>query len=245
LFILSSTEEYVRNRLDDQIKWYSEKSAFNKSRYRLFQVVIIVASGTIPILNLTATAFMDDAQHAALFTSSILGSIITIITAFSQMEKYFETWILYRTTVETLKREKFLYINNAADYSNLGDTEKNRLLVERVEVLLSSENSKFFALQQQQQQQQQASQQQQRPSSEEQKEKKDLSDVSPKISSLSDSVVKALSGISFPKNRQDILNHIEQNKGKIENADSVIKTISVLPARDYISLQDFENELLR
>jgi hypothetical protein len=54
-----------------------------------------------------------------------------------------------------------------------------------------------------------------------------------------------LSGISFPKNRQDILNHIEQNKGKIENADSVIKTISVLPARDYTSLQDFENELLR
>jgi hypothetical protein len=146
---LSSTEEYVRNRLDDQIKWYSEKSAFNKSRYRLFQVVIIIASGTIPILNLTVTAFKDDAQHVALFTSSILGSIITIITAFLQMEKYFDNWILYRTTAESLKREKILFQNNAGEYSNLNESEKNRILVERVEAMLSSENAKFFASQQQ------------------------------------------------------------------------------------------------
>ena len=229
---------YIKERLDDQILWYEKKSAYNKLRFRITQVIIIIASAIIPIINLAAPA--ENAQNA-LFTTAILGTIVTIVAAFSQMEKYFETWILYRTTVETLKREKFLYMNDAADYSNLGDIEKNRLLIERVEVLLSSENSKFFALQQQQQR---ASQQLQ-PSSKEQKEKKDLSDVSPKISSLSDSVLKALSGISFPKNRQDILNHIEQNKGKIENADSVIKTISVLPARDYTSLQDFENELLR
>jgi len=229
---------YIKERLDDQILWYEKKSASNKLRFRITQVIIIIASAIIPIINLAVPA--ENTQNA-LFTTAILGTIVTIVAAFSQMEKYFETWILYRTTVETLKREKFLYMNDAADYSNLGDTEKNKLLIERVEVLLSSENSNFFALQQQQQR----ANQQQQPSSEEPKEKKDLSDVSPKISSLSDSVVKALSGISFPKNRQDILNHIEQNKGKIENADSVIKTISVLPARDYNSLKDFENELLR
>ena len=233
---------YIKERLDDQILWYEKKSAYNKLRFRITQVIIIIASAIIPIINLVVAPQQQNPQNA-LFITAILGTIVTIVTAFSQMEKYFETWILYRTTVETLKREKFLYMNDAADYLNLGDTEKNRLLVERVEVLLSSENSKFFALQQQQQR---ASQQQQQPSSsEEQKEKKDLNSISPKISSLTDSVVKALSGISFPKNRQDILNHIEQNKGKIENADSVIKTISVLPARDYNSLQDFENELLR
>lgn len=229
---------YIKERLDDQISWYEKKSAYNKLRFRITQVIIIIASAIIPIINLSVPT---GSEQNALLTTAILGSIVTIVAAFSQMEKYFETWILYRTTVETLKREKFLYANDAGDYSNLGDTEKNKLLVQRVEVVLSSENSKFFALQQQQQQ----VRQRQQPSSEEQNEKKDRSDVSPKISSLSDSVVKALSGISFPKNRQDILNHIEQNKVKIENADSVIKTISVLPARDYNSLQDFENELLR
>jgi hypothetical protein len=228
---------YIKERIDDQISWYEKKSAYNKIRYRITQVIIIIASAIIPIINLSA-APQENAQNA-LLTTAILGSIVTIVAAFSQMEKYSETWILYRTTGEALKREKFLYINDAANYSNLGDEDKNRLLVERVEVLLSSENSKFFALQQQQQIRQQ------QPSSEEQQEKKDKSVLSPKISSLTESVTKALSGISFPKNRQDILNHIEQNKGQIENSDSIIKTISVLPARDYNSLQDFENELLR
>ena len=227
---------YIKERLDDQISWYEKKSAYNKIRFRITQIIIIIAGAIIPIINLSVP---KGSEENALLTTAILGSIVTIVAAFSQMEKYFETWILYRTTVEALKREKFLYANDAANYSNLKDEDKNRLLVERVEVLLSSENSKFFALQQQQQ----IRQQQQSPS--EQQTPKNESDISPKISSLTESVVKALSGISFPKNRQDILNHIEQNKGQIENADSVIKTISILPAREYNSLQDFENELLR
>src|SRR5919107_1821784 len=88
-------------------------------------------------------------MSSALFVSSILGTIITVVTAFMQMEKYFDNWILYRTTAESLKREKILFQNNAGEYSNLNESEKNRILVERVEAMLSSENAKFFASQQQ------------------------------------------------------------------------------------------------
>jgi hypothetical protein len=147
---LSSAEEFIKNRLDDQIKWYGEKSALNKRRYRLFQIVIIIAGAIIPIMNLASTAGLRvGPMHSALFASSILGSIITVITAFLQMEKYFENWILYRTTAESLKREKVLYENDAGEYTNLSEIDKSRILVERVEAMLSSENSKFFALQQQ------------------------------------------------------------------------------------------------
>lgn len=44
------------------------------------------------------------------------------------MKKYFETWILYRTTAEALKRENFLFQNSK---SNLSEPDENRLLVER------------------------------------------------------------------------------------------------------------------
>jgi uncharacterized protein DUF4231 len=146
---LSNTEEYIKGRIDDQMKWYSEKSAFNKSRYRLFQIVIIIASALIPIINLTASAFDIWWQHAALIITAFLGSIITVITAFLQMERYFDNWILYRTTLESLKREKILFHNNAGEYANLSENDKNRVLVERVEAMLSSENAKFLTLQQQ------------------------------------------------------------------------------------------------
>ena len=108
---------------------------------------------------------------AALISSAILGSIITIITAFTQMEKYFETWILYRTTEESLRREKFLFINESGEYSNLTEINRNRHLVEKVESLLSSESSKFFAFQQQQQQQQPEQQQQEQQKQQEQQQK--------------------------------------------------------------------------
>jgi hypothetical protein len=42
-----------------------------------------------------------------------------------------------------------LYENNAREYINLSEIDKSRILVERVETMLLSENSKFFALQQQ------------------------------------------------------------------------------------------------
>jgi len=145
---LSELTDYIKIRLDDQMLWYSKKSAYNRRMYRIFQIVIIIVSAVIPLINLTASA-ANGAQRGALITTAILGSIITVVTAFMQMEKYFENWILYRTTLESLKREKLFFQNNVGEYSKLTQVDKNQLLVERIEALLSSEHSKFFALQQQ------------------------------------------------------------------------------------------------
>jgi Protein of unknown function (DUF4231) len=153
---LSNINDYIKDRLDEQRSWYAAKAAYNKSRYRIFQIIVIVASAIIPVINLTSgwgTNTNQDAIHAALLTTSIISAGVTIIIAFTQMEKYFETWVLYRTTAEALRREKFLFENSCAVYYNLAEVDKNRLLVERVEAMLSSENSKFFAFQQQTRQQ--------------------------------------------------------------------------------------------
>ena len=112
--MLSEIADYLKARVDDQMQWYSKKSAYNKKMYRYFQFIIIVVSAVIPLINLTATA-TPWAQHGALITTAILGSIIAIVTAFMQMEKYFESWILCRTTLESLKREKVLFQNNVGE----------------------------------------------------------------------------------------------------------------------------------
>ena len=170
---MAAIDNYIKERLDDQRSWYAQKAAFNKSRYRTFQIIAIVATAIIPVINLTSGWSLDSgAQRAALLASSIISAGVAIIIAISQMEKYFETWILYRTTAEALKREKFLFQNGCAQYSNLSEPDKNRLLVERVESMTSSENSKFFAFQQQtreMQQQQGPMQQKQGTTPEQQK----------------------------------------------------------------------------
>ncbi|HEY7572904.1 MAG TPA: DUF4231 domain-containing protein [Nitrososphaeraceae archaeon] len=147
---MAAIDNYIEERLDDQRSWYAQKAAFNKSRYRTFQIIAIIATAIIPVINLTSGWSLDSVtQRAALLASSIISAGVAIIIAISQMEKYFETWLLYRTTAEALKRERFLFQNSCAQYSNLSEPDKNRLLVERVEAMTSSENSKFFAFQQQ------------------------------------------------------------------------------------------------
>ena len=53
---------------------------------------------------------------------------------------------MYRTSTELLKKEKFFFENSAGEYSNLVDKEKNELLVERVESIVSAETSKYKVL---------------------------------------------------------------------------------------------------
>jgi hypothetical protein len=48
-----------------------------------------------------------------------------------------------------------LFLNSAGKYSDLNDNIKNKILVENVEAILSSETSKFFALHQPEKLQQQ------------------------------------------------------------------------------------------
>jgi len=71
-----------------------------------------------------------------------------IITGLTQLEKYQENWIIYRTTNELLKKEKYSYENEAGDYTDLDESKRKKLLVERVESIVSSETSKYFTVHQ-------------------------------------------------------------------------------------------------
>ena len=145
---MSQIEDYIQNRVDNQIKWYSQKATFNKFRYRIIEIIIIVSGALIPIINSSAIFYPKEANYSNLvFTSSVLGFIVTIAVGLSQLEKYFETWNLYRTNAEVLKKEKFLYQNNAGQYAKITQEDRDILFVENIEFILSSEVTKYFSMQ--------------------------------------------------------------------------------------------------
>jgi Protein of unknown function (DUF4231) len=140
----SHKNSYKQNRLEDQITWYSKKAQHNKIRFRLCQAIILVAGSTIPIINVAGFGDM-----ATRITSSVIGALIATATGVTQLEKYQENWIVYRTTSELLKKEKYFFENNAGDYSKIEEEEeKRKILVERVEGIVSSETSKYFYIHQ-------------------------------------------------------------------------------------------------
>jgi hypothetical protein len=63
-----------------------------------------------------------------------------------QLHKYHENWITFRSTQELLKREKYLYLNDAGEYANIEPEIKKRLLVENTESIVSSETSRYFTI---------------------------------------------------------------------------------------------------
>ena len=131
---------YKEERLENQIQWYSRKARYNKTRYKTFQTIILVAGAMIPLINI-----VDFLDLSVRIITSLLGGVIIVITGLTLLQRYEENWILYRATVELLKREKYLYENETGDYYALSDPQKNRLLVERVESIVSPETSRYFA----------------------------------------------------------------------------------------------------
>jgi hypothetical protein len=125
-------EQYLAERLDDQLGWYDKKSQWNQSWFKRLRLAEIVAAATIPFL---AGMGVWSLQPVVI---GLLGMLVAVAAAAISLFKYQENWIQYRTTAEQLRHEKFLFLTNVAPYHG---AESFALLVERVENLISRENS--------------------------------------------------------------------------------------------------------
>jgi hypothetical protein len=120
-------------RLENQISWYSRKSAFNRMRFKAIKVSQIVIAASVPVL--AAVSAVPRVWLGA------LGALLVILESLQQLFQYQENWITYRSTSEALKHEKFLYLADAGPYMHT--RRKDGLLAERVEGLVSQEHARW------------------------------------------------------------------------------------------------------
>ncbi len=126
-------EEYIQNRVDDQISWYNKKSGINKKYHYQAKVWVIIFSAMIPFatgINSEMTPWMD-------YFIGVLGIVIVILTAVSTLYKFQDKWSNYRRTAELLTHEKYLFQTNSGSYGSHKDPFK--LLVYRVENTINEE----------------------------------------------------------------------------------------------------------
>lgn len=128
-------EDYIKSRLEDQISWYSRKSSMNQRMFKRLQLVTIIFSTSIPFL----TAYTSDNEIVRVIVG-LIGIAVAAITAISGLYKYQENWLAYRTTSESLKHQKFLYLTSTEPYH---DEDAFNLLVQNVEMTISKENSNW------------------------------------------------------------------------------------------------------
>ena len=127
-------DEYIKERIDDQIEWYDKKSSKNQNCYKGLQILLILSGITIPFISGYVTTESIDLKIIV----GALGIIIAAITAINGLFKFQEHWITYRTTSESLKHEKYLFFTKTDPYDL---DEPFPFLVKRVEALISKENT--------------------------------------------------------------------------------------------------------
>lgn len=131
--------DYIEDRVNDQIKWYDSKSIKTQRKYKIYKGITIITSAFIPILS-----FTNIPGQGTQYLVAFLGAIITISEGFISLNKYSENWIRYRSICETLKQEKFMYLNESGVYSE--EDSNFSFFVERIETIISQENVNWASL---------------------------------------------------------------------------------------------------
>ncbi len=127
---------YIKERLEDQRSWYSKKAVFNKRWYYFTRVIIIIIAAIIPfIIGLNINGNSSKEMN---YITGVLSLILAVLTGINTLYKFQENWINFRLTAETLKRERLLFETRKGPYK---DTDSFDVLIERIENILSSENT--------------------------------------------------------------------------------------------------------
>ncbi len=132
-----NAEDYIKQRLDDQINWYDKTSTESQRRYKCLRSIEIVVAATIPFL----AGFSTDALPALKIAAGLAGIIVVVVSGFLALNQYQENWIDYRTTCESLRHHKYRFLTGAEPYSDQGDAFGH--LVNNTEDLISKENTNW------------------------------------------------------------------------------------------------------
>ena len=132
-----SIEEYLKNRVENQINWYDKKAISAQKQYKRLQFVEIIVAACIPLL----VGYVGRFSWMQ-FVIGVLGVIITVIEGYISLNKVHENWIEYRSTCELLRHEKFLFEMKAPPYGDSESTEG--LFVKNIELLISSESNNYI-----------------------------------------------------------------------------------------------------
>ena len=126
-----SVEDYLAKRVDDQIAWYSQESGRAQRSWKRLRLAEVLAAALIPF----AAAYAQQSVTAQIAVG-LLGVIVALVTGALGVYKFQENWLLYRSTAEALKREKFLVLTGVAPYNG---EHPEREFVARVEAILGKE----------------------------------------------------------------------------------------------------------
>ncbi len=121
-------DKYIKDRYEDQVGWYDKKSMHNQRWAKRYQTTIIILFAITPVFAAL------ELKWPTIISSALVAATAGILKYY----RFEDHWHNYRTTCETLKKEKVMYKSGIGPYESTAD--KMKLFIERAEALISKEN---------------------------------------------------------------------------------------------------------
>jgi hypothetical protein len=128
------------DRLEDQLDWYDRKSMAAQRAYKRVKLSQLIIGATVPVVA---------GLHVTAAITAALAAFVVVAEGAQQLYQWQTNWVLYRSTAESLKHEKYLYLARAGPYNT---DDRHRVLAERLEGLVSQEHAKWTESRQQEKQ---------------------------------------------------------------------------------------------
>jgi hypothetical protein len=137
-------KRFLRSRWLDQVVWLEGKAAQAQRRYYRLRVTTVVGAVIVPAL-VSLQALGDTAGDVTQVAAIVISLVVAICAAIEQFFHFGERWQHYRSTVERLKSEGWLYFERSGDYARDGATPAALFpsFAARVEELLQAEVGVF------------------------------------------------------------------------------------------------------
>lgn len=140
----SIENDALKQRLVYLLEWYDEKAQLNRCCYHTLRILSVMLPNVVAALSLF-TFLGGEAMIAAV--SGVLSLLTSFLLHLLDQFRYYENWIRYRSTAETLKSEVFRCLNSGDPYYGETSIREHKLAIV-VEEIAHAETAKWQVLRQ-------------------------------------------------------------------------------------------------
>jgi hypothetical protein len=125
---------YLIERVQQYQAWYNRKAVHTKALYLRMRTCAVVGGAIVPVLVNVTWSYTKVA-------TTCISLVVVMLVSLESVYHYREQWKNYRSTEQLIGHEQVYFTNRIGPYDGMDRARAFKLLVDRVETAIASENA--------------------------------------------------------------------------------------------------------